>query len=370
MTTLMHTTWATLFMGATLIASGFSASGASAGQAPAALETPAKAGMIAKAVPALAGPGDPNLVEGSFRIERGEQPVIWVPPGEVLEFKVEVDLGFLGEASVGTVTMSSGVEPFVSGLPMPGQAAQGNGKMVGWVRSVARGGHLGYELDHTITTRFLPQEWPAVLNLEVQTGSENRKRELKIGRRNGEWTGSYRGNSHCNGCDRREHFVKANMPWNDDYHCKKCKRGEHRHWDDPTVREVPAQAIDVMGAVYLARTLVRDGLEELELPMLQKQNIWNVKLKRGGVADIKSPAGTYSCREVQLVVSEPEGQKAGEQKFSGLFGIKGAIKIWVHETTGVPVLIEGDVPLGSIMDLHARVKLSSVLGTPEGFTPK
>jgi hypothetical protein len=283
---------------------------------------------------------------------------------------VDVDLGFLGEASVGKVTLSSGVEPFVAGMPIPGQAPGGDGAMVGWVRSVARGGHLGYELDHSISTRFLPQAWPSLLNLEVQKGSENRKRELKIGLQEGAWVGTYRGNSHCAGCERREHFVEAALPWNDDYHCKKCKRAEHRHWDVPTERAVPGQTVDVLGAIYLARTLVRDGLEELDLQMLQKDKLWDVKLTRGAVANINSPSGKFRCRQVLLGVSVPEGEDTSPSKFSGLFGIKGSIQLWVHESTGVPVLIEGDVPLGSIMDLHARIKLSSYLGTPGAFAPE
>lgn len=325
---------------------------------------------LGKPVPALAGPGDPNLVEGSFRIQRADQPEIWIPPGEVLEFLVDVDLGILGEASVGTVTMSSGVEPFLSGMPTPGQALAGDGAMVGWVRTVARGGHLGYELDHSISTRFLPQAWPSMLNLEVQTGSENRKRELKIGQQDGAWVGTYRGNSHCSGCERREHFVEAALPWNDPYHCKKCKRAEHRHWDVPKERAVPEQTVDVLGAIYLARTLVREGMEELDLQMLQKDKLWDVKLSRGSLNNIKTSAGKFSCRQVLLSVSVPEGEEGSASKFSGLFGIKGSINIWVHESTGVPVLIEGDVPLGSIMDLHARIKLSSYLGTPAAFQPE
>ncbi|MCB9913822.1 MAG: DUF3108 domain-containing protein [Planctomycetes bacterium] len=328
---------------------------------------PADDPVVGRAIPALAGPGDPHLVEGSYRIQRGDEPVLWIPPGEVLEFQVEVDLGILGEASVGTVTMSSGVEPFVAGLPMPGQAPAESGRLVGWVRTVARGGHLGYELDHSITTRFLPQDWPSVLNLEVQTGSENRKRELKIGLVDGAWTGNYRGNSHCPGCDRLEHFVKATLPWNDDYHCKKCKRAEHRLWDEPMEFAVPPETVDVLGAIYLARTLVREERDTLALHMLQKENLWDVTLTRGVSGNVKVPAGTFACREVQLGVSQPEGAEGGGAKFSGLFGIKGSIKIWVHESTGVPVLIEGDVPLGDIMDLHARIKLASYLGTPEAF---
>ena len=318
---------------------------------------------------ATAKADDPSLVEGSFRIARGAQPGLWVPPGEALEFEVHVDLGVLGEATVGKVVMSSGVEPFVSGLPRPGQKLEEGGPMVGWVRITASGGHLGYELEHTIMTRFLPQAWPSLVNTEVQTGSENRQRELKVGLQDGEWKTSFRGNSHCPGCDRKEHFLEASLPWNRDYHCKKCKRAEHRLWDVPRERVVPEQTIDILGAVYLARSLVRGETEEMTIAMLQKDNLWNVTLQRGELADIRVAAGTYRCREVRLIVSQPEGEAEGSTKFSGLFGIKGALKIWLHEGTGVPVLIEGDVPIGDIIDLHATVRLAKHRGTPAAFKP-
>lgn len=320
-----------------------------------------------EAVSRISGPDNPNLVEGSFRIERGVAESLWVPPGEALEFRVEVDLGILGEATVGDVTMSSGVEPFVSGLPVPGQKLDEEGALVAWVSIGAKGGHLGYELDHLITTRFLPQAWPSQINSEVQTGSENRKRQVKVGIKDGGWVGTYRSNGHCKDCKRREHYVKASLPWNSDYHCSGCKRGEHRVWGSEREQAVPEQTIDILGAVYLARSLVRDGLEELELPMLQKEDLWNIKVKRGKLQDIRVGAGVFRCRQVLLVVTPADTKDEEKKEFSGLFGIKGALQIWLHEGTGVPVLIEGDVPLGSLIDLHVSVRLAKFRGTPEAF---
>jgi hypothetical protein len=334
-----------------------------------AIEDPAIVEALATIDAETAAPGNPSLVEGSLRIRRGEGVSIWVPPAESLEFRVDVDLGVLGDASVGTVTMSSGVDSYVASLPRPGESLSQEGDLVGWVKIAARGGHLGYELDHTITTRFLPQTWPSLINSEEQKGSENRKKEIKIGLKDNAWTSEYRANSHCRSCTRREHFVKATLPWNKDYHCSGCKRGEHRLWNPPKSREIPVQACDILGAVYLARNLVRDNHSELELFMLQKSHLWKVRLRRGKVADIKVSAGTFRCREVKLEVSRPEGESPGESQFSGLFGIKGALKIWLHESTGVPVLIEGDVPIGDIVDLHARIRLTKYQGTPSGFKP-
>lgn len=316
---------------------------------------------------ARSGADDPSLVEGSFRIDRGGEESLWIPPGEHLEFEVGVDLGVIGEAAVGDVTMSSGVELFVAALPMPGQTLPAGGEYASWVRITARGGHLGYELDHTITTRFLPQEWPSMIYSEVQKGSENRKREVKIGRDVESWKSTYRGNSHCNDCNRREHFIEATLPWNSAYHCKKCKRAEHRLWDTPRERKVPDETIDILGAVYLARSVVRGEMQELALHMLQKDDLWDVKLTRGELRELQVPAGTFSCREVRLGVSQPPGEENNSKKFSGLFGIKGTLQIWLHETTGVPVLIEGDVPLGDFIDLHASIRLKQFRGTPAAF---
>ena len=313
---------------------------------------------------------DLSLAKGSLRVDRGGEEPIWIPPGESLEFQVELDLGLLGDTGLGVVTMASGVEPFVAGLPLPGQKLNTGGKHVGWIRITALGDQLGYKLNHSIGTRFLPQVWPASINSENQTGSENRKREIKIGVRNGEWTSEYRANGHCAGCDRKEHFVIATLPWNNDYHCVRCKRAEHRHWKRPTPRSVPAQALDIVGTVYLARQMIRSGLPEVKTTMVQKSDLWDVTLRRGAAADIKVPAGTFRCREVLLIVKPSEEEGSHSKKFSGLFGIKGALKIWMHEGTGVPVLIEGDVPVGDIVDLHAQIRLAKFRGTPPGFGPK
>ena len=314
-----------------------------------------------------AAAGGPTLTAGSLQSNRNAQPSLWIPPGEALEFRVDVDLGVLGDASVGTVTISSGVEPFVASLPLPGASLPEGGELVGWVRIAARGGHLGYELDHSITTRFLPQSWPSLINAEEQKGSENRRREVKIGFSDGQWMSSYRGNSHCPDCTRRDHFIKASLPWNRDYHCNGCRRAEHRFWNPPTERDVPVETTDIIGAVYLARSLVREGVGEFQLHMVQKEHLWNVKLLRGETKEITVPAGTFLCREVRLEVSQPPGEEDKDRKFSGLFGIKGALQIWLHEPTGVPVLIEGDVPVGDIIDLHASIRLTSHRETPAAF---
>jgi len=321
----------------------------------------------ASSPPARAGAKDPTLVEGSYRV-LGEGSVgLWIPPGESLEFEVEVDLGLLGHTTAGMVTMSSGLESFLPDLPRPGEALSEGGPMVPWIRVAARGGYLGYKLDHVITTRFLPQEWPSMASLEVNSGTSHRKREIKIGVKDGVWRSSYRGNSHCDGCTRREHFVEGAFPWSADRHCNRCKRAEHRLWNPIRERGVPAHTEDVLGAVYLARNLIRSDETELELFMVQKDNLWKVKLRKGEARELTVPAGTFACREVRLQAIQPPGERKKRPRFSGLFGIRGELRFWFHEGTGVPIRIDGDVPVGNLFDLRARIELSTFHGTPAAF---
>ncbi len=299
-------------------------------------------------------------------VGRGEGEVpLTIPDGEVLVFDAFVDLGL--EARGGTVTLSSGSEPFSSGLPVPGQARQDDGMRTAWIESHAEGSHLGYKLDHTVNTRILPTDWPHYYHKDTQVGSENRKRELKIGVLDGKRKATERSNSHCSGCERLEHFVESNLPWGDDHHCESCKRMEHREWRDPVEREVPEGTVDLLAAVYMTRALIHEDYETVKFPMLTRLNLWTVTLTRGEEKKKKTAAGEFLCREVLLSSEIPEGEDS-DKDFKGLFGMHGTIHIWVEHETGIPVVIEGRIPLGPL-SLGVSVRLREFEGTPANFGP-
>lgn len=314
---------------------------------------------------------DPTITPGSLRIDRGEGQVpLWVPAGEELVYDVRIDIGILGSVGVGKVTLSSGVEDYRPGLPMPGAAPASTGKKTAWVRSFADGGHLGYHLQHELLTRILPQAWPRFVHQDTQTGTENRRRELKIGERDGSAVSSYRADGHCGGCERREHFVSSALPWGSPHHCEGCKRAEHRLWHEPTERALPADAIDMLSAVYVARSYMREGWEATSFPVIDKERLWTLLLSHGGAQEIETPAGNFPCTEILLRTQIPPDEKLEEgAKFKGLFGIQGDLHIWMDSTTGVPVLIQGDLPVGGIMELGIDVRLESYRGTPDAFRP-
>lgn len=343
-------------------------------------EAAAKKGGDAR--PAPAPPSDAASAESEpedadeLRLPRGDGLLpLLVPRGEELLFEVEIDLGALGEPTVGTVTLSSGVDAYVEGLPSKGRSAMGasskkRGLDVGWIKSVARGKHLGYELDHELYVRHLPQVWPHVLFTDTQRGSENRRRRMKIGVQDERLVCTYEHDGHCKGCELREHFVESKWLWGKPYHCEKCKRMEHRLWREPVTRDVPQGALDMLSAVYLARAMVRDGLTDARFPLIDKQTLWQVDLTLGPKKRITVPAGRFECVEVRLVTSVPRGEKSPGEGFQGLFGIQGSIRMWFEAASGVPVLISGTLPVPVLGDLDVRVELARFSGTPDAFVAR
>jgi hypothetical protein len=332
---------------------------------------PAGGGRARDATSAAPETSEPDAdATGDVMISRGaELLAILIPRSEELVFDVEVDLGIAGDVTAGKVTLSSGAEPYVEGLPPRGAAPKKSGKEVGWIKSVAEGSHLGYVLHHELYVRHLPQQMPRILYQDTQSGSENRRRKLKIGVQDGGLVCVYDHDGHCKGCTNREHYVESKWPWGDPHHCDKCKRPEHRAWKDPVSRTIPAGSVDMLSAVYLARSIVRDGRENTVFSLIDKQRVWNVELRRGRRARIEVPAGRFECVEIQLLTSLPPGEKDDGSRFEGLFGIHGKIQIWFEQATGVPVLIAGSLPVPVVGELDVRVQLKSANGTPAAFVP-
>jgi hypothetical protein len=302
--------------------------------------------------------------------DRGEgELALWIPRDEELTFRVVLELGPLGDINAGEVVLSSGVERYVSGLPSRGATESKQGELeTGWIRSHASGSYAGYHLDHELRARVLPQTWPRVFYTDTQSGSESRRRELKLGLQEGAHVASYRSDGHCKGCDNPEHFVKSVWSWRKPYHCEKCKTAAHRVWKEPVRRPLPPGTVDMLSAVYLARSLVRDGRSATEFALIDKLQLWQVHLVRGANRRrITTPAGSFNAQEIKLSTSLPRGETNASKGFEGLFGIRGTLQIWVEIETGTPVLIEGELPVPVLGSLDVRVELKSSRGTPRPF---
>jgi len=328
------------------------------------LQTTAATGWLAVgAVAGLAFTVDRGS-DGSLLVERAEGLAFTIPEAETLSFEVIVDIPLVGATSLGAFELVSGTESHQASVFEPAVGAGGQAPRAGWVSGIASGTCLNYVLKHEIDLRVLPQEWPRVIYRDTQSGTENRRSELMYGMRNGQPTSLYRRDGHCSSatCERPEHRIEKT--WlRKEHHCHKCKRAAHRYWRKPTVQEIPVDGVDMLSAVFLARSMVQNGLAEVKFPMLDKDRWWDVTLTLGESRRLVTKAGTFDCRAVKMTPILPSGKS---EKFKGLFGIHGSLAIWLDKETGVPVSIEGVLPAGPL-NVGINLRLKGFRGTPEGF---
>ena len=303
---------------------------------------------------------------GALVISRGEgrAPIV-VPRDERLVFDVSLELGVLGSPKIGEVAIITKVDPFHS---LGGPESEARQLERGTITAIAVGQYALYEVRDELSTQILPQAWPQFIYRKVQTGSENRRRELRIGDKEGVSTASYRSDTHCKGCRDKQHFVSSRLPWKSDFHCEGCSRARHRIWNDYRSREVPPEAIDMLSATLVARAMIADSETDAveQIDVLSKLHAWKLLLSRGVRKRQEVRAGEFDSVLVVLEAQRPEGEEDDGRDFSGLFGIHGSISMWFDAATGVPVLIAGKVPAGPIT-LDVRIELKSFEGTPPGF---
>lgn len=301
-----------------------------------------------------------------LRIERGEgEQALLVPRDEELRYEVRLDLGALGAPQVGEVTITSKVTSFYENgvLTLAPDEPESEQALV-----VARavGEYALYKADQTVSTLMLPQAWPQLVHRNTQTGTENRQRELLIGVRDGVSTSQHRSDGHCRGCEDRGHFMKPNWVWQEEYHCKKCKRHEHRMWRAPEKLDVPEHTLDMVSAMVAARSMVLEKKSTATFTLLDKEDLWIIDLSLGKRERRKVKAGTFEALEVKLVARIPEGVQRRASDFEGLFGLHGSLSIWMHAESGVPIDVRGTVPAGPL-ELDVSIELTKYRGTPVEF---
>jgi len=273
-------------------------------------------------------------------------PVLRLPPEETLVYSVHVDIAVF-EAAVGTVTQTSRIEPYRQSVLLPTADSLETPLEAATLQLHAEGSYLTYALDSVIEVRHLPQIWPRIFYHQAQKGTKVKRRENLIGTRQGSPTSSYRRDTS-----------------------KNAPEGT-RIWKEPEYREIPPDALDMLSAVFAARTLVREGLSEMTFPMVEKDRLWEFTLRRGRERRIETASGSFDAVEVKLEPKPWEGEVIDAEKvakFEGLFGMRGTIRLWADAKTGVAVRIQGDLPAG-ILTLGVDIVLESFEGTPAEFAP-
>ncbi len=272
-------------------------------------------------------------------------PTLHLPRNEELVYRAEVSLGPL-DTEVGLVSMKSSVEPYREPLLGGGGSGGAGARETGVLTIHAKGTHALYSMDARIDTRILPQKWPHFQYTYVHKGTERRRREVLIGQREESRQAGYR---------------------------KDTSRGAPegtRIWRDWEYREVPEGAVDMLSAVYWMRALFRDDLDRFTFPLIDKRRLWEMEVRRGETRRIRTRAGTFEAVRVVLKPGPFPGEdlEDKEERFQGLFGLEGSIQLWVEASTGVPLRIQGDLPV-AFVTLKLDIELERFSGTPPRFRP-
>jgi hypothetical protein len=295
---------------------------------------------------------DAAPIEGAATPERQDlDPRAWLPANESLRFKVEVTMGPVRGLDVGKVTLECAQAPEREDEPIEAAQENRSRRLIGTIKTVAKGGYLGYEVLHTIVVNWHVGNFPRIEWDETLRGSNCSARQIRIGEIEGLWKSEYQKDRHCKGCSNKDHQVDGLMPWSNPKHCKDCERPEHRVWRDFKYLEVPHDAMDMVSALYFARSFVRSGQPAMSLALVNQDELWSVELKRGEERSIETPAGEFECVRVLLGPKLTAGEAPGEQtskRFEALFGLHGNISVWVDKAGGFPVRIEGEAPFGPV----------------------
>ncbi|MHC4262442.1 MAG: DUF3108 domain-containing protein [Planctomycetota bacterium] len=283
------------------------------------------------------------------RVDRGEgAQALLVPIGEELRYGATLRTA-LADLRVGTVEMKSGVD--AKRRSLLSSATNRGASETAWISARAFGDYTLYVMDAQLETRFLGEGWPYSVHKYDHRGTEKRRRELLTGEKNGEWVGSYRGDT---------------------------SRGAPeglRVWGGVHEQPVPRGAMDTLTAVYLVRSAMAEGLDQVQFAMLDKTRIWDVSVELGDVREVETPAGLFRARPVGLETRriDPGAEQESDDEedsgeFAGPFGIKGNIELLLEVETGIPLVIRGELPL-VLGDLEIDLRLESFTGTPSEFAP-
>jgi len=277
-------------------------------------------------------------------IERGEFPVLRIPQDEELIFRVRVD-ATLFETTMAQVTMKSTVEEYRPPLLGARKETEGTEKRKTATLSLhAFGENMLYTMDALMESHHHERDWPAFVYRYESAGSDSRRRELTVGRREDGYRSIYRADTSHN-----------------------APRGT-RIWGAPLERDVPEDSLDMLTSIYLIRTMMAEEESSMEFHMVDKHRVWEVTLKRGRRALIQTLTGEFRAVEVLMDTRRPAGEVDDKKGFKGPFGLSGTIQLWVEEVTGVPIRIQGDLPAGPF-NLGVDILLQEYKGTPEAFQP-
>jgi len=300
---------------------------------------------VVETTPAAAPVVAPDAVLAPLEVRVGVSGLpLLVPRAERLEYHAYLELAGL-DIDVGRVTVESSVKPYQAGLFA--KKTEGPPLETGRVHARARGEYGVYSMDSNIETLLQPQAWPALVHQFEQKGTERRRREILVGTKEGEGRASFRSDTK-NGAPKGT-----------------------RIWREPSEFAAPAGSLDTLGAAFIVRGMIRDGRNVATLHLLDKDRLWEVVLTLDEPTAVETHAGRFQAREVRIATQRVSTAGVAiddeeSEEFTGPFGLRGHIRMYVERYTGIPLVVMGRIPAGPI-DIDIDIRLASFAGTPENF---
>ncbi len=286
-------------------------------------------------------------------VSRPEYQLENLPYGETLVYRGRVERAGIG-FNVGRATLRAMLDD--EGRPT--------------LEARAHGTKFGYELNTRICSTLDEGTLRPAVHEVSERGTERRTKKL-VFHQDG---ASFLRLKHCkdqNCLDPTHRIKQAKMhgpiPWGTErVHCddNDCRHLEHYAWQTRTEHRFGDSYYDLLSAVYIARQIeFSPEAEPVVIPIVNDTRRWNVRVHARREKRVEVAAGTFDA--VELVLEPlPADDSAEKEEFSGLFGLNGAIHIWVDRVTRRPVLIEGTIPF-AFLDLHAEIELEKIDLKPE-----
>ena len=232
------------------------------------------------------------------------------------------------------------------------------------IHARGRGQRFGYSIDQRIVSTMEAGGKQPISFMNTQRGTEHHTKKLIFD----ENKISFSKRSHCriSECKNKHHLVsevawKGPIPWGTKQaHCasKDCEIALHENWLHVKDHEVEEPYVDLLTAIYVARTSqFPAGDEPMIIPVVNDDSRWYVQVQPRSRQQISVKEGDYDAIEMALNPIPSDGNE--KKRFEGLFGIHGTLRVWFDSQSGRPVLIEGMLPF-AYLNLKARIELISV----------
>lgn len=221
--------------------------------------------------------------------------------------------------------------------------------------AMAEGEGFGYKLKMNSVSYIDSDTFLPVLTTNIQSGSENREKKTQFYDDKIE----YSKKKHCkldDSCEDTSHYINLNGIRS---HCRKCQDANHYTWMTRFVHENVKPTYDLLSGLYIARQFpISIGGKVENIRLVDGRDLWQMSIQAIAEEVIETEIGKFDTLELKLTAT-PLNEHAKKQKsFTGLFGLKGDIALWVDKESKIPIRIRGAYPL--VFDVQIEIIIKTI----------